>query len=154
MWLTGLVAPRHVGSSRTRARTCVPCTGRRILNHCATREAQRGSFEAGQGVDWWGGDSLDKGAEGEAGRLNEQLCWDRGLSPWGRVESESFSSGSALKFNQCVISDKTLGLLEPQLAHHQCGCQLIFHDDHAHERGYGKVRLYKVFIVAILGNDH
>ena len=34
----GLVAPRHVGSSRTRARTCVPCIGRWILNHCATRE--------------------------------------------------------------------------------------------------------------------
>ena len=33
----GLVAPRHVGSSRTRARTRVPCIGRRILNHCATR---------------------------------------------------------------------------------------------------------------------
>ena len=38
MWRTGLAAPRHVGSSRTRARTCVPCVGRRILNHCATRE--------------------------------------------------------------------------------------------------------------------
>ena len=25
-------------SSRTRARTCVPCIGRRILNHCTTRE--------------------------------------------------------------------------------------------------------------------
>ena len=35
----GLVAPRHVGSSWTRARTCVPCIGRRILNHCTTREA-------------------------------------------------------------------------------------------------------------------
>ena len=35
----GLVAPRHVGSSQTRARTRVPCIGRRILNHCATREA-------------------------------------------------------------------------------------------------------------------
>ena len=34
----GLVAPRHVGSSRTRARTRVPCIGRRILNHCATGE--------------------------------------------------------------------------------------------------------------------
>ena len=31
--------PRHVGSSQTRARTCVPCIGRQILNHCATREA-------------------------------------------------------------------------------------------------------------------
>ena len=39
MWLTGLVAPRHVGSSQTRARTRVPCIGRQILNHCATREA-------------------------------------------------------------------------------------------------------------------
>ena len=39
MWRTGLVALRHVVSSRTRARTHVPCIGRRILNHCATREA-------------------------------------------------------------------------------------------------------------------
>ena len=39
LWLTGLVALRHVGSSRTRARTRVPCIGRQILNHCATREA-------------------------------------------------------------------------------------------------------------------
>ena len=28
----------HVGSSRTRDRTCVHCIGRRILNHCTTRE--------------------------------------------------------------------------------------------------------------------
>ena len=40
LWLTGLVALRHVGSSQTRARTRVPCIGRQILNHCATREAQ------------------------------------------------------------------------------------------------------------------
>ena len=33
LWLTGPVAPRHVGSSQTRARTRVPCIGRRILNH-------------------------------------------------------------------------------------------------------------------------
>ena len=39
LWLTGLVAPRHVGSSQTRARTRVPCIGRQILNHCASREA-------------------------------------------------------------------------------------------------------------------
>ena len=29
-----------MGSSQTRARTHVPCIGRQILNHCATREAQ------------------------------------------------------------------------------------------------------------------
>ena len=34
----GLVPQRHVGSSRTRDRTHVPCIGKRILNHCATRE--------------------------------------------------------------------------------------------------------------------
>ena len=39
MWLTGPVAPRHLGSSQTRARTRVPSIGRQILNHCATREA-------------------------------------------------------------------------------------------------------------------
>ena len=44
LWLTGSVAPWHVGSSQTRARNCVPCIGRRILNHCATREAQSDNF--------------------------------------------------------------------------------------------------------------
>ena len=39
LWLTGPVAPRHVGSSQTRARTRVPRTGRQTLNHCAAREA-------------------------------------------------------------------------------------------------------------------
>ena len=39
LWLTGPVAPRDVGSSQIRARTHVPCIGRQILNHCATREA-------------------------------------------------------------------------------------------------------------------
>ena len=34
MWHTGLVAPQHVGSSRTRARNHVPFIGRRILNYC------------------------------------------------------------------------------------------------------------------------
>ena len=39
LWPTGPAAPRHVGSSQTRARTRVPCTSRQTLNHCATREA-------------------------------------------------------------------------------------------------------------------
>ena len=41
---TGLVAPRHVGCSWTRARTCVPCIGRQSLNHCATREVPNLAF--------------------------------------------------------------------------------------------------------------
>ena len=44
LWLTGSVAPRHVGSSQTRARARVPCIGRQILNHCATREAPYSRF--------------------------------------------------------------------------------------------------------------
>ena len=49
MWLTGPVAPRHVGSSQTRARTRVPCIGRQILNHCATREARAFILESSKG---------------------------------------------------------------------------------------------------------
>ena len=41
LWRMGLVAPQHVGSFRTRAQTHVPCIGRWILNHCATREVPR-----------------------------------------------------------------------------------------------------------------
>ena len=39
LWRMGLVALWHVGSSWTRAQTHVPCIGRRILNHCTSREA-------------------------------------------------------------------------------------------------------------------
>ena len=44
LWLMGPVAPRHVGSSQTRARTRVPCIGRQTLNHCATWEAPNNIF--------------------------------------------------------------------------------------------------------------
>ena len=46
LWLTGPVAPRHAGSSQTRARTRVPRIGRQTLNHCATREAPEHFFRA------------------------------------------------------------------------------------------------------------
>ena len=46
MWRTGLAALRHVGYSMTRDRTRVPCIGRRILNHCATREAPSCTFKS------------------------------------------------------------------------------------------------------------
>ena len=38
LWCTGLVAPRHVGSS------CVPCIGRGILTHGTTRKPLLPSF--------------------------------------------------------------------------------------------------------------
>ena len=39
LWLRGLAAPWHVGSSWIRDRTCVSCFGRQILYPRATREA-------------------------------------------------------------------------------------------------------------------
>ena len=59
LWRTGLVAPRHVESSWTRARTHVPCIGWRILNHCATREVLTFSF---LGLTMPSSDSNDKEA--------------------------------------------------------------------------------------------
>ena len=44
LWLMSLVALQHVGSSQTRAQTHVPCIGRQILNHCATREARKNTL--------------------------------------------------------------------------------------------------------------
>ena len=45
LWCTGLVAPWHVRSSQTRARTHVSCIGRQSLNHCATRETPTSIFK-------------------------------------------------------------------------------------------------------------
>ena len=50
LWLTDTVALWHVGSSQARARTHVPCTGRQILNHCATREARKEFLNFGFGL--------------------------------------------------------------------------------------------------------
>ena len=38
LWPTGLIGPRHMGSSRTRSQTHVLCVGRQILNHWTIRE--------------------------------------------------------------------------------------------------------------------
>ena len=40
-----LHAPRHVGSSRTKDRTHVPCVGRWVLNHWTTKEVQDTCFK-------------------------------------------------------------------------------------------------------------
>ena len=45
-WHKGLVVPLHVGPSRTREGTHVPCIGRQILNHWTTREVQYNVFTA------------------------------------------------------------------------------------------------------------
>ena len=38
LWQPGLAAPQHVGSSRTKGQTGVPCIARWVLNHWTTRE--------------------------------------------------------------------------------------------------------------------
>ena len=38
VWCMGSIAPWHVKSSQARDKTCVPCIGRRILNHWTSRE--------------------------------------------------------------------------------------------------------------------
>ena len=63
LWCTGLVAPWHVGSSRTRARTRVPCIGRQILNHCTTREVAYVKLYLGQNEDCSPGDSISDSLE-------------------------------------------------------------------------------------------
>ena len=38
LWLTGFIAPRHMGSSRTRDQTYLPFIGRWIPMHCTLRD--------------------------------------------------------------------------------------------------------------------
>ena len=72
-WLTGPAAPRHVGSSQTRARTRVPCISRQILNHCATREAPTLLLinYGPKGLPWW-----------RSGSESACQCRGHGFEPW------------------------------------------------------------------------
>ena len=63
----GFVTPQHVGSSQTRARTHVPCIGRWILNHCATREVPVVRFacwDPDRGGGGWGAGVRGRSAMG------------------------------------------------------------------------------------------
>ena len=84
LWLTGLVTLRHVGSSQTRTRTRVPCIGRQILNHCATREAPLNAFNMLVCLD-----ELVCKAEIETQRENERMDTKGGSAvAGGRVWDE------------------------------------------------------------------
>ena len=58
LWSTGsghagpATALQHVGSSRTGARTHIPCSSRRTLKHCTTREAHVCRFFDDGHSDW------------------------------------------------------------------------------------------------------
>ena len=84
----GLVALWHVGSSQTRVRTHVPCIGRRIPNHCATKEVQFVGFKWGMhcsNISMFSSvldDSLPKSKKQQEGSTWE----DQGESEVGRAE--------------------------------------------------------------------
>ena len=59
VWRLGLVAPRHVGFSRTRDQTVVPCIDRWILIHWTTREG-------------W---TMFVFNEGESHQISSRSCW-------------------------------------------------------------------------------
>ena len=80
----GPVAPRHVGSSQTRARTRVPCIGRQTLNHCATREAP---------LHWFFKVSPHLDSATQAGFSSFSL-WPNGTYLWGICELELQASAS------------------------------------------------------------
>ena len=52
-WCLGLVAVQQVGSAQIRDQTRVPCTGRWILHHWATREAPPSSFGVWSSATLW-----------------------------------------------------------------------------------------------------
>ena len=72
LWLTGLVVPRHVGSSWARARTRVPCIGRQTLNHCATREAPHADLDVQMRASVPGFDGIKSEVRSPAERLGRR----------------------------------------------------------------------------------
>lgn len=48
LWRAGLVAVRHVGSSRIMDRTGAPCAGRKTLNHATSREVRQCFLDIGK----------------------------------------------------------------------------------------------------------
>ena len=60
-----LAAPRHVGCSQTRDRSCVPHICRWILNHWIIREAQQEFLSQ----SWGGADFVKYRVAGQAGGL-------------------------------------------------------------------------------------
>ena len=95
LWHTGSVAPRHVGSSWIRDWTCVPCIGRRILYHGATREAPHCFLNIPGTI------------------LPQDLCTGCALSPeWPLPDlcmSDSFSSNpGSLRLTRPLLTVRTL----------------------------------------------
>ena len=71
----GPAAPRHAGSSQTRARTRVPCIGRQILNHCATREARRRPFDFSSRASHLALSLHSHQANSASGFIGESIKW-------------------------------------------------------------------------------
>ena len=84
-----------MGSSQTRAQTRVPCIGRQILNHCATREAQELAFDVGKRqIDW-----EHRGVEGQQKTESEVSVWGGAR---GRAEKRTSGKGLIWVPSTCV----------------------------------------------------
>ena len=110
-WCTGLVAPRHVGSSWTRARTHVPCIGRRILNHCATREALLMSSQG----------ALRSLTRTQASTIGRRLPWRSSMGvPWARPNSLRSDLGS-IQTQRSTVEDPKVSFTKRMQLQFQAG---------------------------------
>ncbi|XP_059866126.1 LOW QUALITY PROTEIN: D-beta-hydroxybutyrate dehydrogenase, mitochondrial [Delphinus delphis] len=94
-WLTGLTTLQHVESSWTGARTCVPCIGRRTLNHCAIREAHHCPFIHSHCLVGFAAKARGASRGGEMKgvvRLELGLVNNAGISAFGDVEFTSMET--------------------------------------------------------------
>ena len=115
----GLVAPRHVGSSQTRARTRVPCIGRRILNHCTTRETSVVFFFV-LTIYWisWGPTVCHyANPQNNSVRRQERL---RLSYRWGKQRLRKFKPSSLLPLCLCYCCSSCLENPSTRVFHSQC----------------------------------
>ena len=105
----GLVAPQHVVSSQTGARTRVPCIGRRILNHCITREALAGVFltnvPPGKSRDLFWKNNLYQFHRGVRSSTSSRKFWDHLLfskaNRYRLISGDIFKSLAFTVWNLC-----------------------------------------------------
>ena len=120
MWRTGLVAPWYVVSSQTRTRTCVPCIGRRILNHCATREVPttthllefpksetRATPNPGKDVEQMNSHSLPVGMQDGAPTLEDSLALSYETKHTLKIPSSNLAPWYLPKEVEILVHTKT-----------------------------------------------
>ena len=106
VWCLGPAAPWHVGSSGIRDGTCVPCIGRQILIHCATREATTIFFN-GHGSS---GSAAGVGHDGKGLFLFYNFCFFIGEDLMGWVTCQLVAGITQRLFSSHVQGNSVAGL--------------------------------------------